>query len=288
MANADNKLNEIIDYYDQTEFDYKLAWHKKENPALHFGYYEKGAAESHYDALNQTNIVLARNASVKTGDRILDAGCGLGGSVFWLAQNFDVDVVGISLSEKQIQGCIERIKQFKLKGTVDFQAADFSNTSFPDQSFDVVWACESSCHAYHKIDFYKEAFRVLKPGGRLVVGDYIRSTRPLSEADEILLRNKWLANWAIDDLDTEEEHQDNLKQAGFDQIKIKNINDKVSVSLRNLHEKCTRSYPMERILNFFRIRSNVQHGNLVGSINQYKAFQKGLWWYTIISGEKGE
>ncbi len=281
-----NSNKEIINYYDETEYDYKLAWYSNDNPALHFGFYEKEEADSHYEALNHTNRVLAMNAGVSDGDRILDAGCGLGGSSYWLAKNFEVDVVGISLPARQIENCKERAASLELKGTTKFIQADYTKTPFKDNSFDIVWACESVCHASQKIDFYREAFRLLKPEGRLVVADYIRSNRLLSNANEKLLKNKWLNNWAIDDIDTEAENYNNLQKAGFKSINIENVNDKIRVSLRNLHEKCTRSYPLESILRFFRIRTKVQHGNLVGSIHQYQAFKKELWWYGIITANK--
>ena len=287
MSSIINSKKEIIKYYDQTEFDYKLAWYNKENPALHFGYYEKEeGADSHYDALNHTNKVLAMKAGVTDGNKILDAGCGLGGSSFFLAKNFNVDVVGISLPARQIKNCEERAATLELKGTTKYVQADFTKTPFEDQTFDVIWACESVCHASQKIDFYQEAYRLLKPDGRLVVAEYLRSKRPLSNEDEKLLKNKWLNNWAIDDIDSGPEHQANLEQAGFKNISIQNVNENMGISLRNLHEKCTRSYPMEWLLRLFRIRSQVQHGNLVGSIHQYEAFKKEIWWYGIITATK--
>lgn len=286
---TENKINseqEIVKYYDQTEYDYRIAWYKEDNPALHFGFYDKEEADSHYEALNHTNKVLANKIGVQDGDKILDAGCGLGGSTFWLAKNYKVDVVGITLPASQVKTCEERAASLKFKGTTKFKQADYTKTPFKNESFDVVWACESVCHASQKNDFYKEAFRILKPGGRIVLAEYIRRERPLSQANEKILRHKWLYNWAIDDIDTENEHYKNLENVGFENAEIENVNSKVAVSLRNLHEKCTRSYPIEWMLRQLRIRSKVQHGNLVGSIHQYKAFKKDLWWYGIITAKK--
>lgn len=283
-----NSNEEIVDYYDQTEIDYKLAWFKKDNPALHFGFYEKEKAESHYEALSHTNRVLSNKVNIKDGDKILDAGCGLGGSVFWLAKNYNVEVTGISLSSKQIQSCKERADSLSLMGQTNFVTSDFTKTPFESNSFDVVWAIESICHAAKKFDFYKEAFRVLKPGGKIIIAEYIRDARPLTTEDEKLLKNKWLNNWAVDDIDTEQEHKNHMQQAGFQDSSLENVNDKIKVSLRNLHEKCIRSLPLELLLRLFRIRSKVQHDNLIGSINQYKAFKKNLWWYSLISAQKPE
>lgn len=282
-----NKDNEaIIDYYDQTTFDYQLAWYKKDNPALHFGFYDKEKADSHFKALAHTNQVLAEAASIKDGDQILDAGCGMGASAFWLAKHYEVHVTGISLPAKQIQACKQVAEQIGLNDKTTFVQADYTATPFPEQSFDVIWACESVCHALQKLDFYQEAFRLLKPGGRLVMAEYLRATRPLAPKEELLLRKKWLYNWAIQDIDTSDEHLANLKKAGFKAVDLKDVNNQVQVSLRNLHEKCTRSLPIETILKILKIRTKVQHGNLIGSINQYRAFQKGLWWYALISAQK--
>src|SRR5919112_1843604 len=50
----------------------------------------------------------------------------------------------------------------------DFLEASYFDMPFEDNSADVVWAIESVCHAKDKFQFYKEAFRVLKPGGKLI------------------------------------------------------------------------------------------------------------------------
>ncbi|MBX2814851.1 MAG: class I SAM-dependent methyltransferase [Saprospiraceae bacterium] len=286
MADA-VKTREVVDYYDQTEYDYRIAWYKRDNPAMHFGFYQKGEADTHFPALSHTNQVLATNARVADGQRILDAGCGLGDSAFWLARHFKVDVVGVSISSRQIDQCNRKAAIEALKGSTTFVTADFTNTPFAEGSFDVIWACESICHAAEKSDFYREASRLLKPGGRIVVAEYLRRSRTLSESEEFLLRQKWLKNWAIADIDTADEHQQNLEQAGFGAVEIKNVSDAVRVSLRNLHEKCTRSYPIGLLLKWLGIRSRVQHGNVVGSIQQYVAFKQALWWYGLITAEKG-
>ena len=95
-----------------------------------------------------------------------------------------------------------------------FEQADYTGTPFPDASFDVVWALESLCHAVEKAAFYQEAARLLRPGGRLVVAEYIRAERPLRAPGERLL-HEWLDGWAIGDLDTRDEHERHAAAAGF-------------------------------------------------------------------------
>ena len=101
---------------------------------------------------------------------------------------------------------------------------------FADGRFDVVWACESVCHAERKLDFYREAYRVLKPGGRLVMAEYIRTDRPASKLEEALLAD-WLRPWAIPDLDTADEHRAHLLAAGFSAAALQDVTPQVRVSL---------------------------------------------------------
>src|SRR5262245_39591299 len=89
------QLSSVVRYYDGTWFDYRWLWLNSENNAIHFGYHD-GRRRSHADSLLNTNRVLADIAPVGPGDRVLDAGCGIGGSSMWLAQQRGATVVGIT------------------------------------------------------------------------------------------------------------------------------------------------------------------------------------------------
>lgn len=274
----------VQEYYDQTRYDYRVAWDDSEHPAVHFGFYDENA-DNHTSALMNTNQVLANAADVKKVEQVLDAGCGKGGSCFWLAEHLEAIATGITPVATQIEDCLKQQKTLGLEDKTHFLQADYCDTPFEDASFDVVWACESLCHAVDKAAFYQEAFRVLKPGGRLIVAEYIRSQRPHPAAGERLLA-EWLNPWAIQDIDTEAEHLGYMQKVGFESINIKNVTSQTRTSLRNLHRNSTNWLWFSHILKFVRIRSKIAHGNMVASIRQYEALEKKLWFYALISATK--
>ncbi len=275
----------IEKYYDKTRFDYRYVWNSRNTHALHFGYYDETATK-HFDAVANMNRVLSELAHIQVGERVLDAGCGVGGSCIWLTQQLGTDCVGVSLVESHIKDAVENVKKHNLSDKISFLKADFCHIPLPDDSFDVVWAIESQCHALDKADFYKEAYRILKKGGRLVVADYFRIKRPFdTEGREILLKN-WLNRWAIEDLDTAAEHQHNAEKQGFTNFAIRNINPNVRRSLLNAYEHSEKWLRLAKILNKIGIVSSVQVGNVIGTISQFKAWDAGLWYYGLVFCEK--
>lgn len=276
--------NAIIQYYDETSYDYEVAWFDQENLAVHFGFYDQEATK-HALALGNTNRILAEKADIQSGDHILDAGCGRGGSSLWMAQQFPVQVTGINLVPNQVEEANQHALRMNLTDRVQFVESDFCQTPFEAHSFDVVWACESLCHAPNKQAFYQEAFRVLKPGGRLIIAEYIRTDRPMNNAQERLLYS-WLRTWAIPDIDTTKEHLINLQQAGFSTVSIQDYTHYTWISLKNLHKISKRWFRIGQILHGIGQRSRVQHQNQIGSIRQFEALNAGLWYYGLISGKK--
>lgn len=284
MSSSESDFKDIINYYDCTRSDYRVAWDDSPMPAVHFGYYITNT-EKHVDALMNTNKVLADRINIQPGEKVLDAGCGKGGSSFWLASNREVKAVGITPVLSQIEDCKAQAQLLNLTDKTTFVQADYCNTPFEDQSFNVVWACESLCHAKDKSKFYNEAFRLLRPGGRIIIAEYVRNDRPLQSDEEELLKS-WLNSWAIDDIDTQSEHLAHASAAGFKHISIDDVTEHMDKSLNKLHNNSRKWLKLSRLLNLLKIRSNVQQQNMVASIIQYQALKKNLWHYAFISALK--
>lgn len=270
----------ITDYYDQTRFDYWVAWAGKGNDSVHFGFYDKNAT-SHAAALLNTNAILAHLAKLKAGEVVLDAGCGKGGSSFWLVRNRGVHAIGISPVASQIAHAQQRAGEYGLSEETEFMQADYCATPFESERFDCVWACESLCHSADKRRFYEEAYRVLRPGGRLIIAEYMRPRPSLSALQEKLLKD-WLNRWAIPDLATPNAHFQFADAAGFSQIQLMDYTQYSWVSLKNLYKISKRWIGIGQLLRSIGIRSAIQHDNHIGGIRQFEALNAGAWFYGVL------
>ncbi|MCO6475419.1 MAG: methyltransferase domain-containing protein [Phaeodactylibacter sp.] len=280
----ESPFRDVIEYYDATRFDYRVAWLDRENPAIHFGFYDQRAGR-HTAALENTNRILAGLAGLKPRQRILDAGCGSGGSCLWLARHLQAQAVGITPVRSQVEEARRLAAKAGLDNHTTFLQADYCQAPFEENSFDCVWACESLCHAVEKSAFYREAFRLLRPGGQLVIAEYVRTRRPHGAGGEKLLLS-WLNGWAIPDIDTPQEHLSHARAAGFEGTRIRDFTGQTWVSLKNLHKIARRWMWANYLLYGLGIRSRAQHGNIQGGIRQFEALNQGLWFYAAITARK--
>ena len=279
-----DQLRSVINYYDRTWFDYRWVWLNGENNAIHFGYRDKQGI-SHAQSLLNTNRVLADLISIQPGERVLDAGCGIGGSAVWLAEQRGATVVGITPVRTQVLRARRIVASRNLGHAVTVAQLDYTATPFADASFDVVWALESVCHAPVKAAFYRESARLLRPGGRLVVAEYMRARRALPSADEMLLR-QWLHGWMIPDLDTKEEHSQYALDSGLSNIEVHDVTANMRRSLRRLYVLSLAGLPTSRVLHRLRLRGAVSNANVLGSFYQYRALKRAIWAYGILTASK--
>ena len=194
--------------------------HSVEQPAQTEGMLIRWAP--YYDlAVNLTTLGHARllrkltvdNALVKPGDSVLDVGCGTG-EVTLLAKTRAKagKVYGIDPAPEMIT--VARRKAARKKLDIDFRVGVIESLPFPDSSIDVV---TSSLMMHHLPEDLKarglaEIYRVLKPGGRLLVADFMRPTGSfLNHLFIAFTRHQGLKS-GIEDL------QRLLKDAGFSQI----------------------------------------------------------------------
>ncbi|GAB4821332.1 hypothetical protein N2152v2_008378 [Parachlorella kessleri] len=116
-----------------------------------------------------------RFAKVAKVDKMVDVGCGIGGSSRYLARKFGCSSRGITLSPVQAQRAQQLTEEAGLADRVSFQVADALHQPFGDGEFDLVWSMESGEHMPEKPRFVNELVRVCTPGGRVIVVTWCHS-----------------------------------------------------------------------------------------------------------------
>ena len=131
------------------------------------------------------------------GSRILDVGCGIGGSARLLALHYGFDVLAISISPAQIARA-RALTPPELADHCRFAVMDALALDLPDRGFDAVWSVEAAPHMPVKQRYVDELLRMLRPHGRLAMADWNRRdpTEGAMDGLERWVMRQLLDQWA--------------------------------------------------------------------------------------------
>jgi ubiquinone/menaquinone biosynthesis C-methylase UbiE len=145
---------------------------------VHWGYWEdpktaEGTRADYVAAMEQMNAVLLDAGKVASGQRVLDVGCGFGGTIQQInAGHSGMHLTGLNIDPRQL--AVAEAETYTANGNeLDWVEADACQMPFEDNSFDRVLAVECIFHFPSREQFLAEAARVLKPGGYLAVSDFV-------------------------------------------------------------------------------------------------------------------
>lgn len=161
-----NDKEQIRKHYDLVSPYYQAVWGEH----IHHGYWIHGD-ESKESAQIQLIEHLAQVAGIAPGCKILDVGCGLGGSSIHLARNYKAELTGITISPVQVD--MARKTAASEGVTATFLLMDAETMRF-DELFDVVWSVESVSHYQEIGQFFSSVARLLKPGGIIAMTDWFK------------------------------------------------------------------------------------------------------------------
>ncbi len=276
---------DIATYYNHTLLHYKVFWQLRKSMGLHYGLWYSDTKNLH-EAIQNTNKKVAEFFPEKDNIHILDAGCGVGGTAIFLAENYNCTAKGITLSPLQQREGSKYVEEAGLTKRIELLVQDFTATNFPDNSFDVVFGIESFCHADEKADVYREAFRLLKPGGAFVMIDSIKTKKGKNPKHQKTI--DWLLKrWAINDLDDGPQTIEKLTKEGFEAIQIDKLTKEVMPSIKRIYRRAfwgLISIPLYTILFPTKYHFTRRHPESGWAL--HKCFRKKLLDYVCISARK--
>ncbi len=185
---SNNLYQDIREFYDASSGLWESIWGEH----MHHGYYGKNG--NYKLDRRQAQIELIEELLLWAGyeqnnpqnnpnvpQNIIDVGCGIGGSTLYLAKKFGSNATGITLSPIQASRAKERAVEAGMDSRVRFQVANALKMPFEDNTFDLVWSLESGEHMPEKAKFVAECYRVLKPGGKMILATWChRETNSLA------------------------------------------------------------------------------------------------------------
>ena len=164
MINCPEVRKSVIrTHYDLSTLFYRLMW----GPHIHHGLWN--ADESPRVAQSQLTERMAELAGITGGERVIDVGCGMGGSSIWLAKNRGCNVTGVTISSVQRTWAKTSAAWSQANPRPNFVRADAEEVQFDHGTVDAVWSIECTEHLFDKPAFFKKAATWLKPGGRVAI-----------------------------------------------------------------------------------------------------------------------
>lgn len=283
MATKSFSNQDVINYYDQTAVHYRMWWKMDESMGLHYGIWEPGT-RTLQEAILNTNRGLIDLGGIRSGEKVLDAGCGVGGSAIMLARSPGCYVTGITLSAKQVATATAFAERHGVADRVQFAVNDYTQTGYASGSYDYVWAIESMQTAPDRALFFKEAARVLKPRGKIVIADCFKA-RPYdinTEPQMITMLN----GWAMSDLKTIVEIEQIAQPFGLALKHNRDVSGEIRKSVHAIYRAALLGMVGTKLYNLYRKATYFSRIHYKTGIAQYHTYNRSLWTYNLIVLQK--
>ena len=172
-------LDGTASHYDDLDQFYREIWGEH----VHHGLWLTGQ-ETDTEATENLVKLAAKLGGTGKGSDVCDIGCGYGATAKILAERYGADVTGMTISSTQWRYAQEHNH---VPGKTTYLQRDWYENQLPDNRFDVVETVESLEHMPDLPTFFRECYRVMKPGGRLVAMAWMGCENPSALSKRFLI-----------------------------------------------------------------------------------------------------
>jgi SAM-dependent methyltransferase len=198
---------------------------------LNLGYWK--SARTIDEACAAMAQLVAETAAIGPGDEVVDVGFGFADQdVLWMDRFGPRRITGLNVAPSQVRIARERVQRLGMADRIDLREGSATDMKLPDGSCDVVTAVECAFHFHTRERFLAEAFRVLRPGGRIVLADVIRAAPHVDRIRRSVQDVTWAAfarTFAVPTANADRRggYSAKLQAAGFTELRVTSIGDAV-------------------------------------------------------------
>jgi cyclopropane fatty-acyl-phospholipid synthase-like methyltransferase len=198
---------------------------------LNLGYWKDASTID--EACRDMATLLAEKAELGPQDHLLDVGFGFAEQdMYWLEAFRPRRIVGVNLTASQVELARQRVAARQMDDRITLLEGSATALPLRPASFDKVTALECAFHFDTRERFFREAYRVLRPGGRLVLADVIAMPLPDQWFKRVLYQSTWFSfrtNYFVskENVDTQETYVQKLNASGFCNVRLASIWDDV-------------------------------------------------------------
>lgn len=252
------------------------------NGYLNFGLWESGIDDYVAAAENMVRR-MGTLLGLDENSHLLDVGCGMGTQDVYLHRNFAPrQIDALDVTWKHVEHGRRRAREAGCEDRVRYHHGTATQIPFDDNTFTHVLSIEAPEHFHTREKFFREARRVLKPGGVIALSDYSLKRTPRTLVDKFIVESaRRLWNVPLENVDTAESYQTKMERSGFTGVEIQEVG---ALTIPGYYFEQRRP---ETIRAITKIRGFVA-GRLGGIIDVavYKAFQMGLMEYILVRAER--
>jgi len=268
---------DVAEHYNDLDEYYRALWGEH----LHHGYWKTGR-ESVEEAVRNMIDLVAEKARVQDAD-VCDVGCGYGGTSRVLAADYNARVTGVTISEKQYQYASS---QQVTDGNPNILLQNWMENDFPESNFDAVLGIECFTHMPDQTKFLSEAFRVLRPGGRMVLCVWMTSEEPTPSQRQKLL-DPIIAEGRLTHMPTPSECAEMVASAGFKVVEHEDLSRQVAKTWRICVRRAIVRILVTPAYWKFLLDASQKNRVFVRTLFRLdKAFKTGCMRYGLIVAEK--